>query len=58
MNKENLALHKGLMKILSEATFELKAREVASFAKVYEWANKLPDEFIEKKQTKKKVSKK
>lgn len=36
MNKDQ-ALAKGLIKMLDEATFPLKAREVASFAAIYNW---------------------
>lgn len=39
--KEDEALHKGLMKLLDEASFSLKAREVRAFLAVYEWARTL-----------------
>lgn len=42
-NEKDLALHKGLIKILDEATFPLKAREVAAFAQVYAWVKDLPN---------------
>lgn len=43
MNKEDQAMHSGLMKLLNDATFPLQAREVSSFAAVYNWAkNDLP----------------
>lgn len=41
--KEDEALHKGLMKLLDEASFTLKAREVRAFLLVYEWTKELPN---------------
>ena len=40
---QDVAIHKGLMKLLDEATFPLKAREVESFRVVYNWAKSLPN---------------
>lgn len=40
-DEKDKALHKGLMKILDEATFQLKAREVQAFAAIYNWAKGL-----------------
>lgn len=60
MNDKNKALHAGLMKILNEATFSLRAREVTSFGAVYNWAKDLQNSFIEKPEPKpkKKITKK
>lgn len=57
MSEKDLALHRGLMKLLEEATFQLKAREVAAFAQVYSWAKDLPT-MLEKKPVEKTVKKK
>jgi hypothetical protein len=40
--EKDMALHRGLMKLLEDATFPLKAREVSSFALIYSWAKDLP----------------
>ncbi len=48
MTKEDLAYHKALMKLLDEATYSLKAREVAAFAHVYNWAKDLPNKMVTK----------
>lgn len=45
-------MHQALMKLLNEATFSFKAREVPTFLKVYEWARELPTHFDEKKKEK------
>lgn len=50
--KEDEALHKGLIKLLDDATFELKAREVKAFAAVYSWAVDLPNKFKPKHEFK------
>jgi len=39
--EKDRALHKGLMKILDEGSFTLKAREVAAFIEIYRWAKEL-----------------
>lgn len=52
MTKEDLAYHKALMKLLDEATFSLKAREVAAFTHVYNWAKDLPNKIVEKPEIK------
>lgn len=57
MNNEDLLFHKALMKILDEATYSLKAREVASFIKVYEWTKEIPSKFVSKPKLKKSVNK-
>lgn len=52
------SMHKGLMKILDDGTFPLKAREVASFHAVYVWArDELPKLAVKPKKpaAKKKV---
>lgn len=41
--KEDKVLHKGLMKLLDEATFPLKAREAKAFLVIYEWTKNLPE---------------
>ena len=52
MNDKNKAFHIGLMKILDEGTFPLKAREVSSFAAVYNWVkHELPEQLAEKPKT-------
>jgi len=51
-------MHKGLMKILDEGTFELKAREVPAFIAVYNWALALADEKPKEKEPKKDKPKK
>jgi hypothetical protein len=49
MNDKNKAFHIGLMKILDDGTFPLKAREVSSFAAVYNWVKSdLPQLLAEK----------
>lgn len=40
---EDKALHKGLMKLLDEASFSLQAREVRAFLVIYEWTKNLPN---------------
>ena len=42
MTEKDLALHKGLMKLLDEGTFPLRAKEVMAFAEVYSWAKGMP----------------
>jgi len=42
MTEQDKALHRGLMKILSDGTFPLQARDVPVFSQVYKWANDLP----------------
>jgi len=54
LSKEDLALHKGLMKLLNEASYELKAREISAFSSIYNWALNLPDLKCEKCKKKKK----
>jgi hypothetical protein len=44
LTDKDKAMHKGLMKILDDGTFELKAREVPAFIKIYNWALALADE--------------
>jgi hypothetical protein len=39
--KEDLLLLKGLKKVLEDATFPLKRREVAAFAAVIKWVDDL-----------------
>lgn len=51
--KDDAALHKGLMKLLDEATFPLKAREAKAFLVIYEWANNLPNKMQPKIKEKK-----
>ena len=36
-------MHQALLKLLNEGTFELKAREVPAFLKVYHWVKDMPD---------------
>jgi hypothetical protein len=42
MTDKDTAMHRGLMKLLNEATYSLKAREVGPFADVYKWAQDIP----------------
>lgn len=56
-DEKDKALHKGLMKILDEGTFQLKAREVSAFAAIYNWAKSLEQRAqvpVEKQKDKKK----
>lgn len=49
MDKRDKAMHQGLMKILNEGTFELKAREVSAFIEIYNWIkNEVPKKIKEK----------
>ena len=48
LNPKDRALHAGLIKILDDATFPLKAREVQAFAQVYAWAKAL-DHYLDSK---------
>ncbi len=41
-SKEDEVLHKGLMKLLDDATFHLQAREVKAFLVIYDWVKNLP----------------
>lgn len=41
--EQDKALHRGLMKLLDEATFPLKAREAKAFLAIYDWAKNLPN---------------
>lgn len=52
--EKDKALHKGLMKILDEGTFPLKAREVIAFAEIYAWVKSLPDKKEEQTKVKRK----
>lgn len=54
LSKEDLALHKGLVKLLNDGTFELKAREVPAFGAVYNWALKINEMKCDKCNKKKK----
>ena len=57
MDKREMNLHKGLMKLLNDGTFELKAREVPAFMEVYRWAQTLMDPEPEPIKLKKKAKK-
>ena len=54
--KEDIALHRGLMKLLDEATFPLKAREARAFLVIYEWARNLPTREVKPMIKKKKAA--
>ena len=56
MNVQDKAYHQALIKLLNEGTFELKAREVPAFLKVYQWVQDMPKNWVSPKP--KKVSKK
>jgi len=43
MTEQDKALHRGLMKLLNDGTFQLQARDVPVFSAVYKWAHELPD---------------
>jgi len=65
MDKEDQALHTGLMKILREGTFPIMIKETHPLIAIYNWANDLPNKIkaepvkasLVKKKTKKKVKK-
>ena len=57
-DEKDKAFHKGLMKLLDEASFDLKAREVRAFLAVYDWAKNLPEKFKEEKPPVKKKTRK
>jgi len=57
LTEKDIALHKGLMKLLNEASFVLKAREVIAFSDIYAWTNSIPKRLAEKPVVKKKVTK-
>lgn len=40
-SEKDKAFHKGLIKLLDEGTFQLKAREVQAFALIYKWVIEL-----------------
>lgn len=48
MTEQDKALHKALIKILNDGSFELKAREIQAFLNVYNWVVDLP-KLIDKK---------
>ena len=50
MTDKDKALHAGLMKLLNEATFSLKAKEVNSFMAVYNWSKEIPEMISDKKK--------
>jgi len=55
------AMHNGLLKLLNEASFTLKAKEVSAFASIYKWVQDMPENLESKKPVvdeKKKVNKK
>lgn len=43
IDEKEMGLHAGLMKLLDEGTFELKAKEVPAFIQIYNWFKSLPD---------------
>lgn len=43
MTKEDKILHQALIKLLNEGTFQLKAREVPPFLRVYNWVQAMPE---------------
>lgn len=55
-NNQDLIMHKAMKKLLEDATFPLKSREVVAFVKVMEWFDNLPLRFFE--ETKEKESSK
>ena len=44
MTDKDKAMHRGLMKLLDEASYTLKAREVPAFIQIYNWVKNLPKE--------------
>ena len=52
MNDQDKAMQKGLIKILNDGTFSLKAREVRAFLEVVGWVNDLDKNFVRKPQPK------
>jgi uncharacterized coiled-coil DUF342 family protein len=47
MDKADKAYHAGLLKLVNDADFTLKAREVGTFIDVYKWVKELPAKFEE-----------
>ena len=56
MTEKDKAMHKGLLKMLNDATFPLKAREVSAFVDVFTWAQDLPN-LLKKEEPVKEVKK-
>lgn len=52
-NNQDLIMHKAMKKLLEDATFPLKSREVVAFVKVMEWFDNLPLRFFDKLPPKK-----
>lgn len=57
LNEKDQALHKGLMKLLDNATFPLTAKEVNSFALIHTWARTIPQNLNSKPPAKPKKPK-
>ena len=53
LTDKDKALHKGLLKLINEADFNLKAREVRAFLEVIAWATELEKNFTRKPKPKK-----
>ena len=58
MTDQDKAMHRGLMKLLDEADFTLKAREVAAFIQIYNWTKELPNKMKQPEPVKKKTRRK
>jgi hypothetical protein len=43
--KDDLTIHSALMKVLDEATLELKGKEVVAFSQVYMWVKNMPHNY-------------
>jgi hypothetical protein len=52
MTERDKIMHKALLKVLAEADFTLKAREVGTFLQVYNWVQKMPNNWVSVKDKK------
>lgn len=50
MKKEDKVFYQALLKLLNDGTFELKAREVPTFLKVYNWVQDIPNRWIQQEE--------
>lgn len=52
MNDKDKAMHSGLIKLINEANFTMKAREVRAFLEIVSWVNDLEKNFTRKPEPK------
>ena len=57
MNDKDKAMHNGLLKLINDANFVLKAREVRAFLEIVSWVNDLEKNFVRKPEERKTKSK-